>query len=78
MVLVVSSITILDNSSDLYFFFSSRCFLFFLFLNNSRCLFMKRGFSSIGLYEPKFRENVGSVLRAAGCYDVSMVAISGI
>lgn len=39
---------------------------------------MKRGFSSIGLYNPKFHENVGSVLRAAGCYDVSMVAISGI
>lgn len=39
---------------------------------------MKRGFSSIGLYNPKFHENVGSVLRAAGCYNVSMVAISGI
>ena len=36
-----------------------------------------RGFSSIGLVRPKDAGNVGSVLRAAYCYDVSMVAIQG-
>lgn len=36
-----------------------------------------RGFSSIGLVRPKCHENVGSVLRAAFCYDASMVAIQG-
>lgn len=36
-----------------------------------------RGFAAVGLVNPKTRENVGSVLRAAGCYDVSLVAISG-
>lgn len=38
---------------------------------------MTRGFTSIGLMRPKHPENVGSVLRAAFCYDVSMVAIQG-
>lgn len=38
---------------------------------------MSRGFASVALFNPKSRENVGSVLRAAGCYDVSMVVISG-
>jgi tRNA(Leu) C34 or U34 (ribose-2'-O)-methylase TrmL len=36
-----------------------------------------RGFASIGLVRPKCHENVGSVLRASFCYDVSMVAIEG-
>lgn len=36
-----------------------------------------RGFASIGLVRPKDANNVGSVLRAAFCYDVSMVAIQG-
>lgn len=36
-----------------------------------------RGFSAIGLVNPKTRENVGSALRAAGCYDVSLVVVSG-
>lgn len=36
-----------------------------------------RGFAALGLVNPKSRENVGSVLRAAGCYDASMVVISG-
>lgn len=38
---------------------------------------MTRGFAAVGLVNPKCRENVGSALRAAGCYGVSMVAISG-
>lgn len=36
-----------------------------------------RGFSCIGLESPKFSENVGSALRAAGCYGAAMVAASG-
>lgn len=38
---------------------------------------MTRGFSAIGLYRPKDDANVGSVLRAAGVYGASLVAISG-
>jgi tRNA(Leu) C34 or U34 (ribose-2'-O)-methylase TrmL len=34
-------------------------------------------FSCVGLYNPKFDVNVGSALRAAYCYSVSMVAITG-
>lgn len=36
-----------------------------------------RGFTSIGLVRPKDPANVGSVLRAAYCYSVAMVAIQG-
>jgi tRNA(Leu) C34 or U34 (ribose-2'-O)-methylase TrmL len=36
-----------------------------------------RGFSSIGLHNPKTPENVGSVLRAATCYEASLVAVAG-
>lgn len=36
-----------------------------------------RGFASIGLVRPKTHHNVGSVLRAAFCYRVAMVAIEG-
>jgi len=36
-----------------------------------------RGFSAVGLVNPKSSANVGSVLRAAGCYDVSLVVVSG-
>jgi tRNA(Leu) C34 or U34 (ribose-2'-O)-methylase TrmL len=36
-----------------------------------------RGFAAVGLVNPKSRENVGSVLRAAGCYQAAMVAIAG-
>jgi tRNA(Leu) C34 or U34 (ribose-2'-O)-methylase TrmL len=36
----------------------------------------KRGFSCIALDSPKDAKNVGSVLRAAGCYGVSMVVVS--
>lgn len=37
----------------------------------------QRGFAAVGLVNPKTRENVGSALRAAGCYDVSLVVVSG-
>lgn len=36
-----------------------------------------RGYAAIGLTNPKNSINVGSVLRAARCYDVAMVVISG-
>jgi tRNA(Leu) C34 or U34 (ribose-2'-O)-methylase TrmL len=36
-----------------------------------------RGFAAIALVNPKSRENVGSALRAAGCYDASLVVIAG-
>ena len=38
---------------------------------------MKRGYSAIGLVNPKNSINVGSVLRAAGCYGASLVVVSG-
>lgn len=38
---------------------------------------MSRGYASIGLVRPKNRGNVGSVLRAAFCYNAAMVAIQG-
>lgn len=37
----------------------------------------KRGFAAIGLFNPKNLENMGSVLRAAGCYEASLVVIQG-
>ena len=36
-----------------------------------------RGFSCVGLDNPKYHVNVGSVLRASGVYGVSMIAIRG-
>ena len=36
-----------------------------------------RGYAAIALVNPKSRENVGSVLRAAGCYGAAMVVIGG-
>jgi tRNA(Leu) C34 or U34 (ribose-2'-O)-methylase TrmL len=36
-----------------------------------------RGFAAIGLHQPKTPANVGSVLRAAGCYEAAMVAMTG-
>jgi len=36
-----------------------------------------RGYAAIGLVNPKNSLNVGSVLRAAGCYDVALVVVSG-
>ena len=37
----------------------------------------QRGFAAVVMVNPKTRENVGSALRAAGCYDVSLVVVSG-
>jgi tRNA(Leu) C34 or U34 (ribose-2'-O)-methylase TrmL len=37
-----------------------------------------RGYSAVGLFNPKDSKNVGSALRAAGCYDAAMVAVSGV
>jgi hypothetical protein len=39
---------------------------------------MTRGYSAIGLHQPKTPVNVGAALRAAGCYGAAMVATSGI
>lgn len=36
-----------------------------------------RGYAAIGLVNPKTRENVGSVLRAAGCYSAALVVVAG-
>lgn len=36
-----------------------------------------RGFAAIGLHMPKTPRNIGSVLRAAHCYGVAMVAHTG-
>ena len=36
-----------------------------------------RGYAAIGLHNPKNPLNVGSVLRASGCYGVDLVAIGG-
>jgi len=36
-----------------------------------------RGYAAIGLHMPKTPANVGSVLRAAGCYGAAMVAMTG-
>lgn len=38
---------------------------------------MSRGFASIGLDRCKSRENLGGVLRAAGCYDARLVMVAG-
>lgn len=35
-----------------------------------------RGYAAIGLYNPKCTANLGGVLRAAGCYGASLVAVS--
>lgn len=37
----------------------------------------ERGYAAIALVNPKSRENVGSVLRAAGCYGASLVVVAG-
>jgi len=37
----------------------------------------RRGYAAVGLLSPKHECNVGGVLRAAGCYGVSLVAYSG-
>lgn len=37
-----------------------------------------RGYSAIGLSQPKDHLNVGEALRAAGCYGAAMLCVSGI
>jgi tRNA(Leu) C34 or U34 (ribose-2'-O)-methylase TrmL len=37
----------------------------------------QRGYSAVGLYMPKTPANIGSALRAAGCYGAAMLAVSG-
>ena len=39
---------------------------------------MNKGYCCIGLFNPKSPENVGSVLRAAGCYGVNSVFYTGV
>lgn len=34
-------------------------------------------YCAIGLDNPQFRQNIGGVLRAAGCFGASMVAFTG-
>ena len=36
-----------------------------------------KGFAAVGLVRPKDHHNVGAILRAAFCYDASMIAIEG-
>lgn len=38
---------------------------------------MARGYAAVALIQPKCKENVGGVLRAAGCYGAALVVISG-
>jgi tRNA(Leu) C34 or U34 (ribose-2'-O)-methylase TrmL len=38
---------------------------------------MTRGYAAVGLYHPKTPVNIGSVLRAAGCFGAAMVAVEG-
>jgi len=38
---------------------------------------MTRGYSAIGLYQPKTPANIGGVLRAADCYGAALVAVQG-
>ena len=35
------------------------------------------GYACIGLYQPKTTTNIGSALRACGCFGASMIAVSG-
>ncbi len=38
---------------------------------------LPRGYAAIGLFNPKTGANVGSVLRAAGCYGAALVVAAG-
>ncbi len=38
---------------------------------------MNKGYACVGLFNPKSPENVGSVMRAAGCYRVNSVFYTG-
>ena len=36
-----------------------------------------RGYAAVGLNDPKTSSNVGAIMRAAGCYNVALVALAG-
>ncbi len=38
---------------------------------------MPRGYAAVGFVSPKCNHNVGAILRAAQCYDVDLVLLSG-
>jgi len=38
---------------------------------------MNHGYATVGLHQPKNINNVGSVLRAAGCFNVASVIVAG-
>jgi len=38
---------------------------------------MQRGYCGIGLHMPKTNVNIGSVIRAMGCWDVNFLALTG-
>lgn len=44
---------------------------------NEEAVMRVRGFAAVGLHMPKTPSNIGSVLRAAHCYGVGMVAHTG-
>ncbi|RRJ98929.1 TrmH family RNA methyltransferase [Opitutaceae bacterium TAV4] len=37
----------------------------------------QRGYLAIGLHDPKMMKNIAGVLRACGCYEAAMLAVSG-
>jgi tRNA(Leu) C34 or U34 (ribose-2'-O)-methylase TrmL len=39
--------------------------------------YVTRGYTAIGLYHPKSNLNVGSVLRAVGCFEAQLVIVQG-
>ena|SRR3990167_762234 len=43
----------------------------------SASVFRVRGYAAVGLMQPKDRANVGAVLRAAGCFGVTLVVTQG-
>jgi tRNA(Leu) C34 or U34 (ribose-2'-O)-methylase TrmL len=38
---------------------------------------VNRGYAAVALFNPKNRDNVGSALRAVGCYDAAMLVVQG-
>ena len=46
-------------------------------LTRRGALKVMRGYAAIGLFDSKTEANVGGVLRAASCYDASLVAVQG-
>jgi tRNA(Leu) C34 or U34 (ribose-2'-O)-methylase TrmL len=46
-------------------------------MNTEQEKMKNRGFSCVGLDNPKTKENIGSAIRACGVYGASMIAVSG-